>query len=208
MKLVDLLEAPNKETEAFTKWCEVMNVRFYGNNKTKNLRYKVSKGIVSSTYPDRHPGININRYGKEELNMLPRNSTETLKWVAPPVHSWEHWDDCTACGLEMDDWATFPNVPSVLLANSLHNKFVINSLKNIDKLDKIRIIRVGSGELEINCGLLKLLKMPELKAINVGNPDEKVEKAFKIINSHLKDRDVPECQQELIEEGLQEFATL
>lgn len=61
-------------------------------------------------------------------------------------------------------------------------------------------------------GVLALLKIPTLEEINfaiVGPDMDKLRKLTEIMMRHLKgERDIPECQQELIEEGLEEYAKL
>lgn len=62
-------------------------------------------------------------------------------------------------------------------------------------------------------GVLKLLKVPNLRAIIISDQqlNEKnvdFEKAIEIVQRHLQNKNVPECQQELIEAGFEQFAKL
>lgn len=63
---------------------------------------------------------------------------------------------------------------------------------------------------DVRCGMLSVLKLPKLWNFYTNKSyDEGLWKAVQIINNQLNHgRNIPECQQELIEEGLQEYAKL
>ena len=57
-------------------------------------------------------------------------------------------------------------------------------------------------------GLLKIKKLEKLSIDVSGTYDIKSVRAIEIINNHLKSRDILSCQEELIENGLEEYAKL
>lgn len=65
-------------------------------------------------------------------------------------------------------------------------------------------------DCQIPDGLLSLLKIENLNKLTASQfKNEKLLEALKIVTEHLQgSRDIPECQQELIEAGLQEYAKL
>lgn len=105
----------------------------------------------------------------------------------------------------INDFTKIPNLAA--LTFSACN---IKSLKGIDKLNHVR--KIWLHDVKLEGGLLRLLKMPNLEMFNLTrlSTDEKTERALDILEKHInsEERDVPECQQELIEAGLQEFAKL
>lgn len=73
---------------------------------------------------------------------------------------------------------------------------------------------IYKGKKQIPSNPLRLLKCQNLETlfvnINVKNDaeDAEITKIFKIIRSHLKDKDIAECSEELIDAGLEEYAKL
>lgn len=93
-------------------------------------------------------------------------------------------------------------------------KAIIESFKGIDKISNLQAIGFSSTcQFADDVGLLRLLKCKSLEFIEF-NPGDfikanlKIADALLIVQSHLKTKNVPECQQELIEEGLQRYAKL
>lgn len=110
-----------------------------------------------------------------------------------------------------DRFVIVPNfecIPSAIEHLSL-SATIVKTLKGIEDLHYLTSFSV-SHNTEFNCGLLRLLKCPVLTYVgNSGKDvDKKLQDALDIIKKHLKDKNIPECQQELIEEGLQEYAKL
>lgn len=72
-----------------------------------------------------------------------------------------------------------------------------------------QLYHIHFDNCEVNCGLLSLLKVTSLKTLVPDVADKDFANACNIVTHHLRsDRNVPECQQELIEEGLQQYAKL
>lgn len=88
----------------------------------------------------------------------------------------------------------------------------IKSFKGIEKLSNLEIIDFSSGAFMIEGGgLLSLLKAPKLRKFDIGiyaTFEHDVMIALQIIEKHLKDKDIAECAEELIDAGLDEYAKL
>jgi len=63
-------------------------------------------------------------------------------------------------------------------------------------------------DVKIKCGLLNLMKTENIKTVHGFNEaDNDVEKAFEIVNKHLKEgKDIIECQSDLIDAGFEKWA--
>lgn len=112
-------------------------------------------------------------------------------------------------GMIIDDFEQFPKMVPKL---SMTDMVTIKSFRGIDKLTKLRVISIDTESMIVDCGLLRLLKIPSLKRIVLNRRDDtknKFDSAMSIVFKHFEgDREVAECQQELIEAGLQEYAKL
>jgi hypothetical protein len=85
----------------------------------------------------------------------------------------------------------------------------VESFDSIVALEVETIEFSGNNQLE-STGVLKLLKNIHLKKILVHATETHTElgKVMKIVGSHLKDKNIPDCMDELIEAGLKEYAKL
>jgi hypothetical protein len=92
----------------------------------------------------------------------------------------------------------------------------VKSLAGIEKLSNLkRLFWTYSGS-DAPFGVLGLLKLPNLIEIkftfqmdpNDIREGEEAQVALEIVNKHLKDKNVAECMDELIEAGLKEYAKL
>lgn len=105
----------------------------------------------------------------------------------------------------------FTELPKMISALNLYG-VEIKSFKGIESLPLLKEISFAGGLTEclIEVGVLRLLKTLSLSRIIVfnGGLDHETTEAMMIINAHLTNDDVPECQQHLIEAGLQQFAKL
>jgi hypothetical protein len=115
------------------------------------------------------------------------------------------WGNARASSI-IPDFQKMPNSETILLSG-----ISIESFKGIEKLSRFESLEIGSGKCEIKCGLLTLLKSPTLDKVWVDsevkmNPD--LFAAIRIVNNHLKSKDVADCMDELIEAGLKEYAKL
>lgn len=105
----------------------------------------------------------------------------------------------------------FNEIPNAKVEIELWGAIVIKSFQGIEK-NTITSFML-SEQTVVKCGLLRLLKMPNLKFVPYFGKDAKGEttelgKAMAIIRKHMKEKNIPECQQELIEEGFQQYAKL
>lgn len=110
--------------------------------------------------------------------------------------------------LTMDDWTEVPSSITWCVLGGVN----IASLKGIERLTKLKHITLEAANASTVAtgGLLRLLKCPSLDDIfiNMTYVEQRTRAALRIINKHLKDKNIPECQQELIEEGFEEYAKL
>lgn len=87
----------------------------------------------------------------------------------------------------------------------------IITLKGIEQMSVMKTLYFCGGNTPciVEGGLLRLLKLPALESVcTISMGDPQLTDALDIVQSHLVNRNVPECQQELIEAGLQEYAKL
>jgi hypothetical protein len=104
----------------------------------------------------------------------------------------------------------FQNVPDCRTVHLWDCK--VDSFSGIEKLEGCRRLALSR---RVNnhkpIGLLRLLKMPSLALVDFDRfiDDEQASLTMShIINKHLKDKDISECMDELIEAGLKEYAKL
>lgn len=102
----------------------------------------------------------------------------------------------------------FTNVPNTRRFNMFRGN--ISSFKDIEKREIEELVLHDS--VNVDCGILRLLKPKLLVEVKYYNDDEDspTSRAFSILNKLRNDGEstVADLQQELIEEGLQEFAKL
>ena len=85
-----------------------------------------------------------------------------------------------------------------------------NPIESFSGIEKLSITRLYLSS-NINAGLLSLLRAKKLGAINcLDRQSPEFDMAIQIINKQLisKDRDILECQEELIDAGLKQYAKL
>lgn len=121
-----------------------------------------------------------------------------------------------------EDFTKIPNVVELGIGGS-----TIKSWKGCSKLTRTQHLLITDEYCRFRGGLLEILKMPSLRELEIerfpraGEKDENGEEyeddddnakgyaALKIIAKYVESgKNVPECQQELIEEGFQEYAKL
>lgn len=108
--------------------------------------------------------------------------------------------------MKFNSFEQLPNVNNFLFSGDCE----LRSFVGVEKLTHLKHIQYA-GYQDIHAGLLRLLKAPALVGIDVpiNTENKDLQTATKIVSSHLANgRSVPECQQELIEEGLQKYAKL
>lgn len=107
--------------------------------------------------------------------------------------------------MNITDFVKFPNVQNLQLYGCK-----MKSLAGIDKITGLKELTFGFA-VELEGGMLRLLKT-KIKPEDVTNhyiSDDKFAKALKIVLKHMGgDRDLLECQNELIEADLEEYAKL
>lgn len=93
----------------------------------------------------------------------------------------------------------------------LHENMMLTSLTNVHKQLSSIIEEIELNHQPIRSNILGLLKMKNLQGILVSEPvnDVIATKPFGIVNNHLHlDKDIMECREELIANGLKEYAKL
>lgn len=112
-------------------------------------------------------------------------------------------------GYVIKDFAVMPHPVRL----SIHYNSTIKSFKGIETVN-LDYLRLGYA-VKIECGMLRLLKHSSLRRIlkiedDGLSPNPDLLRAIEIINKYLEDgdRDIIKCQNELIDEDLEEFAKL
>lgn len=102
-------------------------------------------------------------------------------------------------------WDNFPPGKYIQLAD----RVVIESFSGIEKQIYTEKIEIGEDQ-NMPKGLLRLLKMQSMKELKVhGDSDNQLVRAAEILNKHLEgDKNIIECQAELIDADLEEYAKL
>jgi hypothetical protein len=92
--------------------------------------------------------------------------------------------------------------------------FVLKSLAGIENTP-LRTLRFIFNKIdELQCGLLRVLKCPELTGLKINLHDESMEVSdgidamTEIIEKHLENHDIAECIDELIEAGFKQYAKM
>lgn len=103
----------------------------------------------------------------------------------------------------------FSDIPNV--KNLSFNDCTIESLNGAEKLSEVQYIAIEAW-CHFNGGLLKFLKMPNLREFHIGNfiGDNNLEQALAIVKKHVEDgeNDIVSCQTDLMDANLEEFAKL
>lgn len=111
--------------------------------------------------------------------------------------------------LDIQDMTKFPKSLKWLTINHVE----IQSLKGIEGLPELRLLNVNDGiqTSSFSCGMLRLLKLGVkgriLIALNSATASG-IREALLIVRQYMASGNIPECQQHLIEVGLQQFAKL
>jgi hypothetical protein len=174
-----------------------------------------------NVYADGHiqkNGLLYNANGPLEYSDVSLETKDKVTFDPPMESSWWYGgiDSLMLYGVGQDkitfpNFKKFPDVPTVMLTGS-----IVLSLEGIENCKRLRKLSFGH-ELEFKCGLLRLMKIPKSCEFEFddgwipedSNPlDERLEKALKIVNDYRQDNNVVECVDELIAEGLKEYAKL
>jgi hypothetical protein len=109
--------------------------------------------------------------------------------------------------ITIDDFKNFPDCAYL----NILKRVSISSFEGIES-NKTKQLIIHEGAI-IDCGLLRLLKMPNLETLkfetgsmSMVTDNKKLRDAIHILNQHLKS--VPDCMDALIEAGLKEYAKL
>jgi hypothetical protein len=98
-----------------------------------------------------------------------------------------------------DECKDLPDVEKLFIHDSQ-----MNNLAGIEKLHRLKYIELY--DVEVNCGLMRLFKVPNLQEAYLSGSIG--EEPARIIEKHLKDHNIAECMDELIEAGFKEYAKL
>ena len=108
-----------------------------------------------------------------------------------------------------NDITSFEGASTTVNGYFWYNDNKLASLHNIHKHNKEIGKTIWFANNPITSHILGLLLIKKLKAINIDLLTDDLLEASKIINKHLSlDRDVIDCQEELISAGLKEYAKL
>lgn len=199
MKIRDLLESPFPLSD----WVESNNIE---------VRDKHSAVISSSMdwIDGKQLAANV-----ASVRFEPKKASQPFEW---PLENKQHklnglelGNSFSSFGYVIENFVDFPNAIYLLINGK---STTIKSFKGIEHLSNLHTLKI-SDVIDIDCGVLRILKSQAL-ALNILNVTARATERAKeynklsdIMNKHLfGDRNVAECQQELIEEGLQEFAKL
>jgi len=130
----------------------------------------------------------------------------------PPIRS-DEWGKITTFQFlkntgrqTVTSFESIPNVKSLYFDDT-----TIKSLKGVDNLSEVNFIGIGSW-VKFECGLLRLLKMPNLRRLDLSNflGDQPLEDALEIVKKHVEDgeHDIVACQTELMDANIEEYAKL
>jgi hypothetical protein len=115
------------------------------------------------------------------------------------------FSDTKNSGAVIENFKDFPQVQKLIFGRNLE-------IKSLEGIENLKVFDIDFEVMRAErFGLLRLLKSktlehikPVAKVIHPGMHD-----AMEIVNKHLKgDRDIAECMDELIAEGLKEYAKL
>jgi hypothetical protein len=131
---------------------------------------------------------------KDQLSIRPDTKKGVSKLIIKTMQGWPIAHEDLMIDVGAGDITTFEGIEKQQIENlyiDFHDK---NSLK---------------------CGVLRLMKCPRLSYVHMAavdadghHDDVRIRKLNEIINKHLKNKDVAECMDELMEAGLKEYAKL
>jgi hypothetical protein len=116
-------------------------------------------------------------------------------------------------GRNTDGIAVLPSFNELPNTNYIlfHMPAIIKSLDGIEHLSKLRYFKVAGGATDFDdkrfLRFFKAKNLKYLEASDAGKENE-IGKALAIVQKHLKEKDIAECMDELIEAGLKEYAKL
>jgi hypothetical protein len=214
MKLKELYEASTHE-DAFSFVVEI--------NFAQNILNELSKieDKIKSHFLDKH-SLKI-EFSNSTAKMLAVNVEITKEMAGNNIKlkaiDLKVFDELTA---ELRDWTPLgshsyieyfcedkvsPNIKLAWRRVQISFSSVFSSFKNIDKILSFECIELVFQPHSISNTVLPLLKCPvglRLVSARVSSNSKWLE----IVKSHMKDRDILTCQEELIEAGYKEYAKL
>lgn len=217
MKLKDLKEGKKEKATPGKKladWCSYFGVRDRQFQKPPGGMYLDGTKISSTK-------------SHVVLIQAPRDSLREFESMHFGSNDWDYTfvHRVEFSYYKIKDFSLIPNIHELSF-----QKCKIESFKGIENLTNLMELHLAADLTEPGAGFLRLLKCKSLKSVDFYNkfsvdpmpewnyeadsPYSKEAKRrgdlHRILNRYLKEstRSIPDCQQELIEEGLQEFAKL
>lgn len=203
MKLTEIVNAklPTSISKWFRKHARVMRLREWNDGSrpllTGNEIAQVLKGTDSHDLPGNtfKLWLEFDNHKYEPTELKPEEWNKAFgRVIMHVVYSHAHFDNSNALFVP-------EKVSTVYLSNC-----EINSLKFPDDV-KCRVL--AFEDTKIKCGLLGLLKNEGIEHVEGAyETDRDLEKALSIVDKHLADRNIIECQSDLIDAGFEEWAKL
>lgn len=171
--------------------------------------------------PNNHLGlsyegeVDLITHSKSFVELVLRPRTDGTDFDPPEFlkpDDWALFSSVRAEKYTVNDFSQIPNVKIVTLIDC-----DIKSLKGIEKLTKLESIIFQSVDLsnKLKCPLLRLFKIPKIKNVYFlehALPEKLVDVMYKFLpngrGAVQAVGSLPECQQEMIEAGFQEYAKL
>lgn len=214
MRLKSILKESDEEYEKYTKedpdylkFEKLFHQGYYLSfNRGGTMRYN---GLYQNILPDGeiNPKTKIIDYAASGTNMkftwpFKRSAPNFVEATIEPHHPRD-----TISTLVIDDFSEMFDCENLRIRGC-----DVKSFKGVESLNKLKILHLRIPDAGIDCGLLRLIKCKGLTYVNISSSraktESKCEHLTEIINKHLETHNVPECQQDLIEAGLQEYAKL
>lgn len=220
MKLKDLVEAASDDAKKFEEWLHEMNVMFRteSNKKGSAKPWKYSKGVVKLIASQPY-NIIFNEFDNKSDEFAPY-ATKTLKLEKPPVPvTWDGFNYARLNGVLIETFDVVPDVRTIAIAATNKCPCDIKTFNGIEKLSKLKSLTINFANTKSEgLNFLRLLKSQSIQEVNFWdsapyNNSTKEAKDYKelaeILNKHLKsDRSLIDCQNELIDADMDEFAIL
>lgn len=188
---------------------------------TDNVRFFDSDGQIVSNkeaaFVDHRGYINVNLRGRFRIKIY-------LKYSQPPRGDlWRIKDpDLVSfdfCHGEIFDSKVFPDCWQLNFQSVIVHQFDVNHLRHLQsiRLDHLPFLLTKAEDdwrhIQFRCSIVNLVRHPKLRSIYLSAADPTEARpfkdtlhAFKIVASHLAERDVVEAMDELFEAGLKIFA--
>jgi hypothetical protein len=198
MKFKEFLKEENQTP--FEKFIDQYSVDAYDDN------YHLISTVDDLLNADKS-GINSNII----LLSLDVNKSAPVKFD-PPVgpNDWKNLEQFGLVGGQrspephvIEDFTKMPDVRTLSVS-----RVEVKSLKGITNLKRLKTLEIYTASFD--CGLVSLLKAPNLNSIILDNyvGDDDLHEALSIISAHLDSRDIAECMDALMEKGLKKYAKL